>query len=242
MKVNVASHLDSQWKLLEFVETSSDTTDGPGLPPLQLCLWRNSQSDAQDLWIISGHESSQKVDTHVVSLMQKAIQKSVIRPVSNIYLTPIANPYELPLSNIVGTRENKVLLSWADRIKPKAILFLKSGSQNKIEISSDIGDIAKRMGQMTEQSVTAFVPSSDNSLGDLAAWIVANNVPVVSFTIENAKRSFEEIKDNEWKLVFGPAIKWLVEGNRFDPPKEEPAIQVPDIIPVLDIPPELVNL
>lgn len=76
----------------------------------------------------------------------------------------------------------------------------------------------------------------ENSFG---SWCVSQGISWIDFRIDSTKKAFEDVKDSDWKPSFGPAIKWLLEGFRFNPPVEEPAYELPQVIPALEMPPNL---
>jgi hypothetical protein len=76
----------------------------------------------------------------------------------------------------------------------------------------------------------------------IGPWAVAQGASWIDFCIDRKVKVFDELKTAAWKSNLGPALKWLVEGTRFNPPKEEELPPLPKVIPPLEMPPEFANL
>ena len=158
-------------------------------------------------------------------------------------------------SSAVLAPETLSMMRWADTIRPKAIVTF-STSQQMIRYKNVPANIVERLKEISERPAYEFgtEPALNNDQGEvlplqdvsgaLGAWICEKypEAAWIDFCVIDSKKSFEEVAQEEWKLHVGPALKWLCEGLRFNPPKEEPITNKLQVIPVLDMPPEFANL
>ena len=77
--------------------------------------------------------------------------------------------------------------------------------------------------------------------GNIGNWCEEKELIWLSLSVDSNKKSFDEIKE-DWRLNIGPAMKWLLEAPRFNPPAQEPEVEAPTVVGVLDLPPELMNI
>jgi len=149
--------------------------------------------------------------------------------------------------------EVSTLMRWKERISPKAIISFSSGS-SMIRHMNAPEEIVRRLSELSERNAFAFgtepeLQAEDGSTipreiidGSLGQWCVDQGVVWIDFCMNGSIKSFDEIAQLEWRTCVGPALKWLVEGLRFNPPKEEAAFPKLQVIPALDMPPEFANL
>ena len=254
-----------QWNVIEFIDLGPEFIGGKAVPPLQLLRYAGTQPEPDSsLWVLSGFAGSSKKDFFLAGLLQKAVQTGVINPVADLFMTPLMNPASDPKNaslNVDGVdlskafpladeyveqKEIRSLVSWAKRIAPKAIISLTTGASTLIRHSENVpAEIISRLSELcecpallwgTEPEVNGAAP---NQLG---SWCQRQGIAWIEFSVEESKKNFQEIAETEWKKHIGSALKWLAEGHRFNPPKEEPLIMKHMIVPVLDIPPEFANL
>jgi hypothetical protein len=190
----------------------------------------------------------------------------------DIYMTPIVNPSSLskiPLQNEKKidlskdfssdenaqpqALESKTLIRWAKSLQPKAIVTFSVGTP-KIRYVNTPVEVVQKLSELSEKPFYAFgsEPQDSNDEGELlpledisnsfGAWCAANGMAWIDVMVDGAKKNFDELRDSDWRPAFGPALKWLVEGFRFNPPKEENEYSVPQVIPALEMPPEFANL
>jgi hypothetical protein len=167
--------------------------------------------------------------------------------------------------------EVRSIMSWVEKISPKAVITLDSG-ENLINQSGINDELIEKISALAEREVLELGETPEieeetevvfNALGvalntaaartaerekihrswkgNIGNWCAEKEIPWINFSINSDKKSFDELKE-DWRLNIGPAMKWLFEGPRFNPPEEEPEIPSPTVIPTLDLPPELMNL
>lgn len=102
---------------------------------------------------------------------------------------------------------------------------------------------AQFLEQNNASEIAEQIKPNANWNSTFGLWCAQQGVGWIHFGLTDSKKSFEEVAQEEWRTCVGPALKWLCEGLRFNPPKEEnsgmPKLQV---IPVLEMPPEFANL
>lgn len=284
-----------QWKLLEMVQLSDDPTDSQAGAPLQWLSLGGAEPEQQEpILVIGGFQGATNNDNRILQLMKKAFSSGIIEPTSDIYLCPIINPSSksrsphlnsdgVDLMNAFPSSEAtaedlaklplelKSLISWVERISPKAIVTLDSG-ENFINHSDINEELLEKIAALAEREVLELGETPEvedntevvyNALGvaintssqlqheregvkrnwerNIGVWCAEKEIPWINFSINSNKLSFDELKE-DWRLNLGPAMKWLFEGPRFNPPAEEPEIPSPTVIPTLELPPELMNL
>jgi hypothetical protein len=175
---------------------------------------------------------------------------------------PKLNHQGIDVSNCFGDLESgktlpleaKCLIRWAKTIQPKAVITFSNGPSPFIRYLNAPNEIMQRLAELAERNVYSFGTEPEDKLEDgtfkeresseatFGAWCVTQGISWIDFRIDSTKKSFNDVKDADWRPSFGPAIKWLVEGFRFNPPAEEPAYELPQVIPALEMPPEFANL
>jgi hypothetical protein len=191
-------------------------------------------------------------------------------PVADIYLSPLVNPALNPKSIKPGTvtalqqefsneassfvsTEAKTLKRWFERIQPKCVVTFSSGN-SWIRHQNLPPDLVEKLGILTERGVFACGseplpmdsdgnamerPNIDQSFG---AWAASQGCAWIDFALDTSRKNFDEVREQDWKSSLGPALKWLLEGPRFAPPKEPEPVELPKVIPALEMPPEFANL
>ena len=168
--------------------------------------------------------------------------------------------------------ESQAIINWVERIQPKAIITLDSGenliNQNGVadDLLEKVAALAERevlsIGEKPTEEIQeepqlnalgmpieAFQTrtfSEDSQLKrslefNIGKWCEEKEIIWINFSITSDKMSFEEIRE-DWRMNLGPAMKWIFEGPRFNPPEEDPVLDSPTVVPTLDLPPELMNL
>jgi hypothetical protein len=160
-------------------------------------------------------------------------------------------------SDVAQSAEVTHLIRWIEKIQPKAILSLQA-DKNYINSSGVSEEVIEKLTTLSERPLLAIgerpalteeekkknateeVPTHnlDKSLGQ---WCAEKEILWINFAVDAGKRDFEELRE-DWRLNIGPALKWLLEGPRFNPPVEEPFFIAPTVIPSVELPPELMNL
>jgi hypothetical protein len=164
---------------------------------------------------------------------------------------PIVPDY--PLHEIKHSLEAKTLIRWSRSLKPKAVVTLSMGHP-KIRHVNVPEDIIQKISLFSERSSYVFgsepqdlLPDGtpiprDSPQGSFGSLMALEGISWIDLCIDPSKKSFDELRESDWKSSMGPAIKWLIEGLRFNPPVEEPAFAIPPPIPALEMPPEFANL
>lgn len=150
--------------------------------------------------------------------------------------------------------EAKSLQRWAKTIQPKVVVTFSNGLTPYIRYLNIPQDIVTRLTELTERACYSVGTEPEDKLEDgtvipreksdasFGAWCVAQDYSWIDIRVDSTKKTFNDVKDSDWKPSFGPAIKWLVEGFRFNPPTVEPNYELPEVIPALEMPPEFANL
>ena len=170
------------------------------------------------------------------------------------------------------TPEVQSILHWIEKIEPKAVITLQSekallnhfgitdelmeklsalaerpilsiGDEPSEEVEEEVTYNALGM-PIQATPVTRFIQSpkpNRNFDGHIGKWCEEKEVLWLSLSVDSEKKSFDEIKE-DWRLNIGPAMKWLLEAPRFNPPEQEPEVEAPTVVGVLDLPPEFMNL
>ena len=163
-------------------------------------------------------------------------------------------------SDIGQSFEVTQLLRWINKVQPKAVLSFQADKSylNHFGASEDIieklGTLSERptlsLGELPklsdeEERDRSKMPEDEvvthNYDKNLGQWCLENEIVWINFSVDAAKKDFEEIRE-DWRLNTGPALKWLLEGPRFNPPVEEPFFITPTVVPTVELPPELMNL
>lgn len=162
-------------------------------------------------------------------------------------------------SDIGQSFECTHLVRWISKVKPKAVISLLA-DKPYINHFGASDDIIEKLITLSERPVLALgerpaptevdekeikkpeeEPISYNFDKNLGQWCLENEIIWINFSIDAAKKDFEELRE-DWRLNAGPALKWLLEGPRFNPPIEEPFFLTPTVVQSLELPPELMNL
>ena len=163
-------------------------------------------------------------------------------------------------SDIGQSFEVTQLLRWINKVQPKAILSLQA-DKCYINHYGASDEIIEKLCTLSERSTLAIGErpklseeeeraqakmSEDEIISHnydkcLGQWCLENDIVWINFAVDSAKKDFEELRE-DWRLNTGPALKWLLEGPRFNPPIEEPFFITPTVVPSVELPPELMNL
>jgi hypothetical protein len=161
-------------------------------------------------------------------------------------------------SDLGQSFEVSTLIRWIESVQPKAILTLQANKPyiNQYGVAEELieklGTLSERpllnIGEVPaieEEENPIKIPEEElpthNFDKNIGQWCTEKEILWLNFSVDSAKKSFDELRE-DWRLNLGPALKWLLEGPRFNPPIEEPAFATPTVIPTLDLPPELMNL
>lgn len=264
-----------RWKLVEIVQNSVDSFDGPGVAPLQLFTTPGSAVDPKEgsILVVGGFEGPLKNDGHIVSLMQRATSTNLFAPMVDVSVVPLINPSSKGRRGAVTATqvdlhkaftdspealrqskslEVKTLVRWFQQVAPKIVVTL-SGGVSAIRHLNAPPDLLRRLCEHSE--LKAYVVGTepqetdrDGNLtpridlsGSFGVWAQSQNMIWIDLVVDNKLKTFDEVRDLVWKTSLGPLLKWLCEGNRLIPEKVEAAPEVPSVIPVLEIPPELLH-
>jgi hypothetical protein len=149
--------------------------------------------------------------------------------------------------------EAKTLMRWVEVVRPKTLLSFSVGP-SVVRHCNVPPELLEKVLRFTEKEIFLVgeepetLDQNGHSLGreqlsqSLGQWAADQGMPWLDFRVDASRKTFEDVKDNDWKSSFGPAAKWLVEGLRFSPELEEPSYKLPEVIPTLDLPPEFANL
>jgi hypothetical protein len=267
-----SGQMPQQWKLKEFVQIGPESFDGGYGIPLQLSLVQGKNVEAKDqsLWFMTGFEGAAKNDAQMLNLFQRAVMRETFEAHIDLYLTPVTNPSaksKFPFANWSGQNviegftdelnlsivEAKVLSRWFNQVRPRAIVTLSLG-QAGIRHLNCPPELIRKLSEISELPSYAAgtepveLDEDQNPLAKphlekcIGPWAVAQGASWIDFCIDRKVKVFDELKTAAWKSNLGPALKWLVEGTRFNPPKEEELPPLPKVIPPLEMPPEFANL
>lgn len=223
------------------------------------------------LWFMAGFYGPAKGDSTVCSLLQKAITKNLFSVDNELFLTPSVfsktddSSPELDVSYHSFDKEAETpsantpngaatLMKWFANRKPRAIVTFSVG-QPFIRVKNCPDFVVDTLRSVSERAVYEFgtepqmldidgitlIPREDVE-ASFASWCAKNGASWIDFSVDGSLKSFDELVQQEWKTSIGPALKWLIEGPRFNPPKEESGIESIEIVPVLEMPPEFANL
>ena len=244
----------SVFHLVEFAHVAPETVAGRAIVPMQLFHHSGKSADSDNrIFFVSGFQGPTKHDTHVSGLLQKALMKSLFSPLADVWMTPVVNPSSDPKNswmNHKGTNmaqiatedslESTTLLRWIGSARPKAVVSISVGATAGIHAIGAPAQVTQRLVDMIEKPL--LNAAEERPLSGLSQWCSDNNIIWLEFVLDEGKKTFEEIRDTDWRRHFGPAIKWLLEGERFNPPKEEDLSLEHLIVPALEMPPEFAHL
>lgn len=223
------------------------------------------------VWFLSGFYGPAKGDSTICSLLQKAITKNLFSVENELFLTPSVfsktddSAPELDVNchnfqdegaapGVTTPRGPATLMKWFAQRKPRAIVTFSVGqpfirAKNCPEFVVDsLRNVSERAiyefgsePQVLDMDGITLLPREDVQ-SSFPAWCTTQGASWIDFSVDSNLKSFDEIVQQEWKTSVGPALKWLIEGSRFNPPKEESGIEAIEIVPVLEMPPEFANL
>lgn len=267
-----ADVLKKNWKLVEFVDLGSDSLDAGGTRIMQLFHYKVDKENLQEnsVWFLSGFYGPSQGDSTICALLQKAITKNLFSVENELFLTPSVfsdtddSSPELDVSlhdfRLEKDRPSPqtphgpaTLMRWFNQRRPRAVVTFSVG-QPLIRVKNCPDFVVDSLRNVSERAVYEF--GSEPEVLDLdgssiprenveayfAAWCTAHGASWIDFSVDANLKSFDELVQQEWKTSVGPALKWLIEGSRFNPPKEESGIESIEIVPVLEMPPEFANL
>ncbi|HVJ64580.1 MAG TPA: hypothetical protein VM901_04940 [Bdellovibrionota bacterium] len=223
------------------------------------------------LWLLAGFYGPAKGDSTICSLLQKAITKNLFSVDNELFLTPSifsktddsAPEFDISCHNFAAEgampaastpHGASTLMKWFKLRGPRAIITFSVG-QPFIRVKNCPDFVVDSLRNVSERSVYEF--GTEPQVLDIdgitqlprepidtsfANWCTAQGASWIDFSVDNNLKSFDELVQQEWKTAIGPALKWLIEGPRFNPPKEETGIESIEIVPVLEMPPEFANL
>lgn len=251
--MNTMKANNKKWKLLELVQVSHGLIGEETLPPIQLqrSPGKNAGVEKSALWFVSGFEGTGKGDSYMTQLLELAIQKETFRPDPDLFLTSVCNP--TCADNAEDCRQEALTIErWADSVQPKCIMTFTNGPAC-LRYSGPYNDVIAKIAEYSEREATPFASDSIASDGSstptlplhdrLLTWAQNNGVQVINFSLDPSRKAFTDIAALDWRAKIGPAIKWLVEGLRFQPkPVEIPSADKHMVIQPLELPPEFANL
>jgi hypothetical protein len=176
-----------QWQLLEMVQVVSDPFEPDAGAPMQLLKFAGSQPELQGpIVILAGFEGPAKNDGRILQLLQKAVSSTVVRPVSDLYVVPVANPtarekssylnekgqdilHDFPTqsqlsgSDIGPSMEVGILTRWLAKIQPKAIFSIRAGQPlfRHCDVSQDVLDKLQSLAERPVLELNQKIPLAD---------------------------------------------------------------------------------
>jgi hypothetical protein len=245
--------------LVEFVEIASEADMGRPVAPMQLFRFQGKDSASPNkVLVISGTLGPSGNDVHLSGLLQKAIGRGIFANHADVFVVPVLNPSveakggsplnptgktlrELSPDLTGNTPELETLDRWIRKIEPKAIIALGTGS-NALATAGLLPHVVSRLCEVTEKPDAGSSESFISSFPGLKKYAEDHGLLWIEFLMEDTKKTFDEVREGEWKKSVGPALKWLLEADRFDPPKEEPLPIEHMIVPALELPSEFAHL
>lgn len=265
---SVTSHA---WQLLEIVQpdVESSLSKADDLP-LQLFFFRGHEpEDKTALWFVGGFEGASKADSHILGLLQKAVSKGTFVAQPDLFLTPVVKAMSLgnngsktscegfpTAQNSEASNHNlqvSTLMRWAQKTQAKALVSFSVGTP-MIRYYNAPTDVIGRLSEIAERPAFLFgtEPEEKNEDGSiipraafdksLGLWCTEQEMVWIDFSVNGSLKTFDEVAQNEWRTCVGPALKWLTEGLRFNPPKEENLLPKLQVIPAIELPAEFANL
>lgn len=250
--------MPSSLKLVEMAHIGPEFVGNRALAPMQLFRMggKSAESDHR-IFVVSGFQGPSKNDVHVSGLLQKALDRGLFAPLSDLWLTPVVNPSADPRTcwnNHSGTNlrdmmaegfespEQALLKQWILKARPKAVLCLSAGTPGGNTLGV-IPSVSQKLADVMEHPVHDLETNAEASaLKAFPKWCQSEGILWVEITIDDSKKTFDEVRELDWRKNIGPAVKWLLEADRFDPPKEEPINLDHMIVPALEMPPEFAHL
>lgn len=243
-------------RLVEMAEVGADSVVRDPVPPLQLYRVSGSEAAADHkIFVVAGFQGPTKNDVHILGLLQRAFTRALFVPTADVYLVPVANPSSDPKA----TRKNRfgqdfsqsggseieevtILKRWISSLNPKALVFITIGTQGVTTGDAVPASVSQKLGEILEIRVNDTAPACDFACPELKVWAEDQGIRAIQFVIDETKKTFDEVRESDWRKHIGPALKWLVEGDRLNPPKEEPLNLEHLVVPALEMPPEFAHL
>ncbi len=175
-------------------------------------------------------------------------------------------------NGVTNAPEIQSILYWIEKVQPKAVItlhsekaflnqfgvadelieklsalaerpLLKIGESPEVEIIEEVSYNALGLPIKMAPAFRAYEEPRviRNDDGHIGRWCEEKEIIWLSVSVDAEQKSFDDIKE-DWRLNIGPAMKWLLEAPRFNPPEQEPEVETPTVVGVLDLPPELMFL
>jgi hypothetical protein len=248
-------------KLVEFVHVAPEGVANRSFIPMQLFQYSGRSAESQNrIFVISGLQGPFKNDVHLTSLLQKALQKNIFSPLADLFVSPVANPSSDPKDpwlnyaredirafpedseRTLCRKEIATLQRWIEMAKPKAIITLAPGTPS-LNIQGAPTAVAQRLSDLMERPLLDHASQELSfAMPSLRDWALAQEIIWIELFVDETKKTFEEVREGEWKSSVGPALKWLIEAERFSPPTVETDALEHLVVPALEMPPEFAHL
>jgi hypothetical protein len=160
-------------------------------------------------------------------------------------------------SDLAQGKESMTLQKWINHVKPIAVIALTSEIRgiHHTNCPSDIVEKIKKLSERDVHELGQYPELSDEEIRAgtqkvnelhqmdraLGKWVEENGMHFIQFSFDPKKKSFDDIRE-DWKSCVGPALKWLLDDPRFNPQEDLLTFALPNVVPTLDLPPELANL
>lgn len=228
-----------RWTLKEFV--NANTNGDIAKNPLQL-FSHNAKPLDYGVWFITGFRGESSPECSVGNLIMRAVENRVFRPAMDLHVTPFANPAGVGL-------DTKTLSRWLTSVAPRLVVTFSRGP-SAVRHMNVPETMIDKIKELSEKPIFEL-GTEDKQLVDGQGDVVgpfdydhnfssicrSHEVSWIDFSINSDANHYTEIRDREWRSLVGPTLKWLVEDDRFAPPKEEPQFQH-EVIPPIELPPE----
>ena len=111
--------MKQKWSLKEFISTPSTNFIDNDSDNVQLFHHGTTDID-YGVWFLSGFQGTKTPDSHVGNLILRTIEKGVITPKTDVFVTPTVNPSGK--DEIFSKYIEKTLKRWAKNHKPKLVI------------------------------------------------------------------------------------------------------------------------
>ncbi|MBS1984563.1 MAG: hypothetical protein JST16_10365 [Bdellovibrionales bacterium] len=246
--------------LLEMTQIAPETIGGRNIVPMQFFRHPGKAANTDNkIFVLSGFQGPSKNDVHISGLLQKALTKGVLSPQADVFVTPVVNPSSDPKNGWMNhsghdmrdifadgkaqSPEAATLERWLAMAQPKAVITFTIGQTGVTTVGLP-ATVSQKLADLTERPLQALEsPEVGTSpVSGLQTWCAAQGIFWIEISLDDSKKSFDEVRETDWKKSIGPCLKWLLEAERFNPPKEEPFSLEHLIVPALEMPPEFAHL
>jgi|GEM_PF-4107629 len=210
--------------------------------------------EQKKIWILSSIGKKASADSHFTNLLQKSLMAKYFEPYDDIFMTTFVNHPISELFTLLSHKsESSRLLresieKWYRQIAPSFVVTISAGepafyhSNLSDTIVEHIVEFSERPAySLEEYKSQGSAQKQKNFSTEFGDWVSSQDIAYLHFSVDESKKSYDELAQNEWRALVGPALKWLVEGQAVQPELEDQVDGI-EIIPPLEMPAEFLNL